>query len=230
MPTRLDLRDASGEISSNPASFFREALIGGNSWNAPYTTFIIGVIVGLFVIEVALTMQTGAGSPAVLVGYVFANQPWIAWPLAPFLHRGFQHFAANVAGIYVAAPVEQHASKRQYLGLLVLAGFFSLFADGVKLTLLASERHVAAYGASGFTFGLFGYGLAAPVGSEWRLPPRWWLIVLGGVAGIIAVLKNVALSVGDPVSLKLGHLGGLLVGLAFGYHGRSRQPWDKEDA
>lgn len=94
----------------------------------------------------------------------------------------------------------------------------------MKLTLLGSEPHVAAYGASGFAFGLFGYGLAAQVGSEWRLTPRWWLIVFGGVAGIIAVLKNVALSVGDPVSLELGHLGGLLVGLVLGYHSRSRQP------
>lgn len=72
-------------------------------------------------------------------------------------------------------------------------------------------------GTSGFGFGMLGYGLAVHVGSDWRLTRRWWLIAtLGGVA-IMEVLRNVLFAIGDPLSLNIGHLGGLIVGLLFGY-------------
>jgi membrane associated rhomboid family serine protease len=50
------------------------------------------------------------------------------------------------------------------------------------------------------------------------LTRRWWLIAtLGGVT-IIEVLRNVVFAIGDPLSLNIGHLGGLIVGLLFGYY------------
>lgn len=219
MSHRLSPQDAIESFYSNPLTFFADATVRHESVETRYTNAVLYVILGFFVLEVVLTTQLGAGSTYNLISYFFKHYPWIVWPVAPFLHRGLGHFVANIAFIYIAAPVEQRLSKLSYLGLLLFAGFLPVYVDGLKLALLGDEPHVAAYGASGFAFGLLGYALAAYLDTEWRLTPRQWLIVLGGVAGVIMVLKNGVLAIGDPVSLHLGHLGGLLVGMGFGYYG-----------
>lgn len=218
LPPRLGPRDAIERFSSNPITFLVDAVVRDKSVEARYTTAVLGLILWFFVLEVALMMNSGAASTHDLVSYFFKYHPWLVWPIAPFLHRGMGHFAVNVLFIYLAAPVEERLSKLQYFGLLFLAGFLPVYAGGLKLVIFGQEPHVAAYGASGFGFGLLGYGLAAQMGTEWRMTPRQWLIVLGGVAGVIVVLKNSVLAMGDPVALPLGHFGGLLVGISFGYH------------
>lgn len=218
VPPRLGPRDAIERFSSNPITFLVDAVVRDKSVETRHTTAVLGLILWFFVLEVALMMNSGAANTHDLVSYFFKYHPWLVWPIAPFLHRGIGHFAVNVLFIYIAGPVEERLSKLQYLGLLLLAGFLPVYADSLKLAIFGQEPHVAAYGASAFGFGLLGYGLAAQMGTEWWLTPRQWLIVLGGVAGVIAVLKNSVLAVGDPAALSLGHLGGLLVGICFGYH------------
>lgn len=218
IPPRLGPRDAIERFISTPITFLVDAVVRDKSVEARYTTAVLGLILWFFALEVALMLNYGAASTHDLVSYFFKFHPWLVWPIAPFLHRGVGHFAVNVLFIYIAAPVEDRLSKLQYLRLLFLAGFLPLYADGLKLVIFGQEPHVAAYGASGFVFGLLGYGLAAQMGNEWQLTPRQWLIVLGGVAGVIVVLKNGVLAMGDPVALHFGHLWGLLVGIGFGYH------------
>lgn len=215
-------RDALEAFGSNPFEFLADALIRDESGDTPFTMAVLGVMLAVFAIEVVLTLRFGAEKILFLVYFFFKNLTWITWPIAPFIHRGVGHFAANVLFIYIAAPVEHRLSKRRYLGLLFLAGFLPVYADGLKLLLFGSEPNVAVMGTSGFGFGLLGYGLATNLGTDWRLTPRWWLIVTIGVAAVLEVVRNGVLSIGDPLSLNIGHLGGLLVGLGLGYLGRSR--------
>ncbi|WP_302082645.1 rhomboid family intramembrane serine protease [Salinibaculum rarum] len=221
MSRQLGVQDATEEILSNPVTFFSEAFAPVDSQGVRYTERILVVILGFFALEVSLSVLYNAGSTYNLVSYFFKNHPWLVWPVAPFLHRGIGHFAANVAFIYIAAPVETRMSKVQYVGLLLFSGFLAVYADGLKLAVFGSEPHVAAYGASGFAFGLLGYGLSSIADTDWQLTPRWWLIVACGISAILLVIKNSLLAVSDPISLNIGHLGGLLVGLLFGHFGRA---------
>lgn len=65
---------------------------------------------------------------------------------------------ANVSVIYIAAPAERELTKFRYLGFAFLAGL-PVYAEGLKYWLFGSEPHVASCGASGFEFGLLGFGL-----------------------------------------------------------------------
>lgn len=221
MPERQGWRVAIDRVTSNPVGFIADATYRSGANPAPYTTYILLGVIFVFVLELSLVVISGADTVYQLASYVFAYHPLLAWPVAPFVHYGVKHFAANVVGLYIAAPVEGTLSKGQYLGLVVLAGFLPVYADGAKLFYLGSEPHVAAYGASGIVFGLLGCGLASRIGSEWRLTARWWLIVFLAGAAILAVGWNmIVAALGDPISLNLGHLGGLLAGLAIGYLAR----------
>lgn len=228
MSSRLGVQEATEEILSNPVTFFAEALTPVDSQDMRYTERILVLILGFFTLELSLSILYDAGSTYNLVSYFFKNYPWLVWPVAPFLHRGIGHFAANVAFIYIAAPVETRMCKIQYVGLLLFSGFLAVYADGLKLAVFGSEPHVAAYGASGFAFGLLGYGLSSIAGTDWQLTPRWWLIVACGISAIILVIKNSVLAIGNPISLNIGHLGGLLVGVLLGYFGRSE--WSIPDS
>lgn len=215
MPDRLGLPDALERFAFHPLSFLAEATVRDESGGIPYTRTVLVLVSFIFVMEVGHMLHVGADSTYLVASYFFVNHPWLAWPLAPFIHKGLGHFGANVAAIYIAAPVELGLSRFQYLGLLILSGFLPVYSDGLKLAVFGAEPNVAVYGASGFALGLAGFGLVKAAYSDLRLTPRWWLIVLIGIAGVAIVLKNIVLTIvaGDPVTLHLGHLGGLLVGL-----------------
>lgn len=213
MSERLGARAAIERFGTDPVSLLRDALVDDRPVGR-LTWTVLAVAGWFFAVELAVALRYGVDTAAV-VSYFFVEHPWVVWPLAPFLHRGVGHVALNLAAVYVAAPVERRLGASRYVALLFAAGYLPVYAEGVKLAVYGNSPNVAAYGISGFAFGLLGYGLVTHVGSTWRLTPRWWLVVLGGVSAVLAVLQDALLAVGDPVSLHLGHLGGLLVGAGF---------------
>lgn len=212
-------QNALDRVIRNPLSFFGEAFeLERSKQRSRYTRRVLLAIAWFFALELVLSHWYLNTTPVNTVSYFFIHHPWLVWPVAPFLHRGVFHFIANAGFLYLAAPIEQRITTRQYLLLLVCAGFLAVYADGVKLALLRSQPHVAAYGASGLAYGLLGYGLSRPVGTEWELTPREWLIAIAGVAACLAVARNCLSAIGDPLLLNIGHLGGLVVGVLIGYH------------
>ncbi|MFC7228215.1 rhomboid family intramembrane serine protease [Salinirubellus salinus] len=137
--------------------------------------------------------------------------------MAPLLHRGFGHFLANIVFIHIASPVESGLNRRKYISLLLLAGYVPVYADGVKFVIFGHEPHVAVYGASAFAFGLLAYEVGSHIGRNWELTPRQWLIVVCGLAAVAVVIKNGIISLWNPISLHLGHLGGASFGIVLGY-------------
>jgi membrane associated rhomboid family serine protease len=215
---RLRLGAAANRLASDPLAFLADALLRDEGGDTPHTDLLLGTVGGLFVAQLLLALRYGAATPRDAVSYLFVAHPELAWPLAPFLHRGVGHLAVNVVVVALAAPVERLLGRARFVGLLACAGFLPLYAEGAKLALLDDATHVAAYGASGFAFGLVGCGLAAQARRDARLTPRWWLVVLAGVAAVLAVLANVAeTALTGPLALNLGHLGGLVAGLGFGW-------------
>ena len=140
------------------------------------------------------------------------ERPVLAWAVAPLLHHGVRHLAANVLALAVAAPVERRVGTRWTLALLAVAGYLPLFAEGLKLAALAGDPHVGAYGASAFAFGLLGSGLVL----DKERDPRWWLVVLTGVAAALVVSFDVVMGLDAPLTVNVGHLGGLLAGAGIG--------------
>lgn len=221
MGEKIGLRDAVQTFASEMHWFLYRAFINEEN-KAPYTFSIIGVVCGIFLVELYLTITTSAASSRQIVAYLFINYPEPMWAIAPFIHRGLLHFGANVAGLYILSPLESQISRRHYTVLLITAGFIPVYADGVKIALLSTKEHAAAYGISGFLFGLLGFGvvhLYSKYQSHSGLDNREWVIVLLGVSSIVSVLVNLVTAFFDPLALKIGHLGGISVGILFGiYH------------
>lgn len=218
MPDRLGIREALHHFTSHPLSFLLDATVREHSSDTPRTYYVMAFVLLIFGFEVGLMFRAGAQSTEPIVAYYFIHVGWVAWPLAPFIHKGVFHVAGNVLMLYVAAPVERELSGSRYLGLLFLAGYLPVYADGLKLAVFGNEPNVLSAGASAFAFGLLGFGLVKSWGRDWQLSPRWWLIALGGVSGVIVVLENLIMTIasGNPVTLHLGHVGGVLVGLVYG--------------
>lgn len=217
MTNRYGPREAIVRFGNHPVEFLFQALRPINGEDTRYTSWILLILIGIFTVEVVFTYQTGAKSTYQLVSFFYKYHPEVVWPIAPLLHRGIGHFAANLAIIYILAPIEKHMTKREYGLLILLAGFLTLYIDGVKLYYLGSDPHVAVYGASGFGFGLLGYAFARQWVSIWKYRPRCWLIYVLGFIGIGVVFWNLLMALSNPVNLNFGHFGGLTIGLLLGY-------------
>jgi membrane associated rhomboid family serine protease len=212
VPERTTPSAAAREFVRAPLPFLRDGLREARVRDRPYTRTFLGVVVSLFLATaVAAYLRTGTVGPGLVVAALFVAAPEAAWPAAALLHRGVGHLAANVAVLYVAAPVEDDLSLREYLAVLVVTGYLPLFADGLKLELLGNTAHVAAYGASAFGYGLLGVGLVT-FGRRGRVTRREFLILLLGLLSVVGVAANVVRGVFDPLSLELGHLLGLVFG------------------
>lgn len=217
MPNRYGPREAFVRMGNHPVEFLSEALRPIKGEEIRYTSWILFILLGVFVVEVVLMYQSGAESTYQLVSYFFKYYPAVVWPVAPFLHRGIGHFAGNLLVVYLAAPVETRMTKREFGILVLLAGYVAIFADGVKLFLFGSEPHVAVYGASGLGFGLLGYALAQQLGSIWEHTPRWWVIYVASFTAVGMIVTNLLAAVSNPIAIKLGHLGGFTVGFLLGH-------------
>ncbi len=211
----LGLREALESFASEPHRFLFRAFVE-DEIRTPYTYSIIGLSSGVFLLEGYLTFATAAVSIEQIVAYLFVHHPNLMWPIAPFVHQGLLHFGANIGGLYVVSPLESEISWRQYVLLLVSTGFAPVYADGIKIDLFASTEYAAAYGISGFLYGLLGFGtvhLYRTCQRQSGLSNREWIIVLLGVSAVISVLVDVSTAFPDPLALNIGHLGGVGVGL-----------------
>ncbi|MFB6121373.1 MAG: rhomboid family intramembrane serine protease [Halobacteriaceae archaeon] len=214
MSERRGPRAVAADLGQRPVSLLA-ASVRGRFDGAPLTWTVFALSVWVFALEAAAALYLGTGTRAV-VATLFVRAPWVAWPLAPVLHQRLGHLAANAAVLYVAAPVEARIGRWDAAGLFLAGGVLPLYVEGAKLWLLAGDPHVAAYGASAFGFGLLGCGLALALDADWTLTPRWWLVTLTGVAAVLVVTVDVVTALGAPMAMNLGHLGGLLAGVAVG--------------
>ncbi|MEU9378972.1 rhomboid family intramembrane serine protease [Streptomyces sp. NPDC048255] len=126
-------------------------------------------------------------------------------PLAPFLHFGFDHVAANSVPLLVLGFVAALSGIRRFLVVCTAV----VLADGLGVWLV-SPSHTITAGASGLVFGLFGYLLVR--GFVERRP-------LGVVVGVvIAAVWGGSFFLGilptDSGVSWQGHLFGLLAGAA----------------
>jgi membrane associated rhomboid family serine protease len=191
---------------------FRAALHARTPWPIA-TPALAAVNVGVF-----LAMAAGAGALADhdtlvawggSVGPRTANGEWWRLVTAMFVHTGFWHLVANMAGlvplgVLLERLVGHFALAAVYLTAGVLAGVVSLFAFPLDVSA----------GASGAVFGLVGLLIAAVAwGLLQRSAVTIRLMALKNMAPAVAVflLHAIATSRGNGVELA-----GLVTGLASG--------------
>ena len=141
-----------------------------------------------------------------------------------FLHAGLGHLFVNMFSLmFIGSFVEKLIGKKRFLALYFASGILA----GVLFVLIAAitgtDLNVYAVGASGAIFGLGGL-LAVltprlPVLVFFILPMPMWIAMFF----LMGVLWIMSLGLGLPIG-NVAHLGGLLVGLVYGFYLKKKYP------
>ena len=180
-----------------------------------WTFILIGICVIVFLLQNAVS--SWGGWPYCAFFPAFALQyPWM-FVTSIFLHAGIDHVLFNmIALFFFGAYLERLAGPKLLIVIFFAAGIVGNF--GYMLT--ASDSTVPAIGASGAIYGVMGV-LAV-------LTPKLLVFVYGIIpmpmvvfAALYAIIDLVGLFA--PSDIAHGaHIGGLMIGLAFGFYLRQR--------
>lgn len=150
-----------------------------------------------------------------------------------FMHAGLGHLFVNMVSLmFIGSFVEKLIGKKRYILLYLLGG---LFAGGLFVLLAGLLGDISwgfrvfgspdtfAVGASGAIFALG--GLLAVLTPKLKvlvffvIPMPMWAAMIG----LLGVLWLASISLGLPVG-NTAHLGGLLVGLGYGFYLKKKYP------
>ncbi|MFJ2578516.1 rhomboid family intramembrane serine protease [Kitasatospora aureofaciens] len=132
----------------------------------------------------------------------------------PFLHFGWDHIEANSWPLFAFGFVAAYRGMRKFL----LASLLITVAGGLTVWLLERPEAVTA-GASGMVYGYFGYVVLRGILDRNLLDAAIGIVI----AALYSYLLLGVLPVAEGVSW-LGHLGGLIGGLAAAWLLRNRAP------
>ncbi|MGD0065361.1 MAG: rhomboid family intramembrane serine protease [Streptosporangiaceae bacterium] len=133
--------------------------------------------------------------------------------IAPFLHFNWDHIEGNSGPLFVFGLLAAYRGVVRFLGVTALVAVTS----GLAVWLFQGHRELTV-GASGLIFGYFGYVLARGV-IDRNLVDALAAVVMGLS---YAYILTVAIP-GTPGVSWIGHLGGLVGGLAAGWIFRARR-------
>jgi len=140
-----------------------------------------------------------------------------------FMHVGFFHLFVNMLSLFfIGSLVEKILGKKRYLWFYLTAGLFAGLFFILTSYILKTDLSIYAVGASGALFGLVGllmfltpdlpvYIMFIPIPIKMKYAAPGILILLW----IISALGNV------PIG-NTAHLGGLILGLAYGIYLRKK--------
>lgn len=181
-------------------------------WNriSTVTKYLLGINIGVFLVTMLL--------PFYGVVKVFGLTPSLFWagafwqPLSSmFMHGGLFHLLMNMMGLWsIGMFLERSIGSKYFLKLYFLSGFTS----ALFVVLFQGNPSIPTVGASGAIFGLLGalavlYPNSPLVFFVFPVRARTAALVLGVVSFLFALSDG-----GSGIS-HLGHLGGLLGGLAY---------------
>jgi len=140
-----------------------------------------------------------------------------------FMHAGFFHIFANMLSLlFIGGFVERILGKKRYFSFYLISGLFAGIFFVLASLILTSDFNTYAVGASGAIFGLIGllmvltpnlpvYIMFIPIPVKMKYAAPAMLISLW----LISLFGNV------PVG-NTAHLGGFLIGLAYGFYLRKK--------
>lgn len=171
---------------------------GGTPINKPLVTYgLIGINVGIFLLQFAIGINAVAGDWGMWPVGVAVGGEWWRLLTAAFLHGSVLHIAFNMYVLFALGPtLERILGHGRYLTLYVLAAF----GGGVASYVFSDVRTVSV-GASGAIFGLMGALVVA--GRRLRYDVTQVLVLLG---------INVVIGFFSAGVDWRAHLGGLVTG------------------
>lgn len=181
--------------------------------DAPITYSLIGVITGIFIIEIGMTLFYGLPQVHIFSTGLFGVYPTVAWIAAPLLHRGPLHWIASVVGLlFLGTAVERHWSRWRYLGFLLLTGYGAT-AAGALVMRVFTDSQLAFYGTSGIVFALAGFAVVHLPWSHLRVTRVEWFAAFIGVVALLQVIADPLTGpYFDPYWINGGHAAGFVIG------------------
>jgi membrane associated rhomboid family serine protease len=199
--------------------------------NFSYTSVLIGVNVVFFLIAIILGVfssphcdQTICKFIALTPAMILTGQYLWTFLTSMFMHGGSFHLFANMLSLmFIGNFVEKLIGKKRFVWLYFGGGLFA----GLFFVLIAlatgSNLNVYAVGASGAIFALGGL-LAVltprlPVLVFFVIPMPMWAAMGFLMFGLWALSLGLGLPIGN-----IAHLGGLIVGLTYGFYLKRKYP------
>ncbi|MGE5287784.1 MAG: rhomboid family intramembrane serine protease [Micromonosporaceae bacterium] len=174
------------------------------------------VMVGFIVVIWALQIANWAGHYGLDTSYGIIPRNVLRLPdifIAPFLHFSWSHIEANSGPLFVFGFLAAYRGVWRFVSVTVLIAITS----GMAIWFFASTNTLTV-GASGLIFGYFGYVVAR------GLIDRNLIDALVGAVMALSFAYLVTVAVpGTPGVSWIGHLGGLVGGVAAGWLFRSRR-------
>jgi|TARA_B100002003_G_C14086073_1_gene522440 membrane associated rhomboid family serine protease len=220
------------------AQWFEQKFSGGGirhphrrkkvSSNWSYTSILIGINVAAFIL---FFIFLGSVNESVLVSWIAlmpaivltGNHLW-TFVTSMFMHGNLTHLFVNMLSLmFIGNFVEKLIGKNRFLWLYFGGGIFA----GVFFVLIAlatgNDLNVYAVGASGAIFALGGL-LAVltprlPVLVFFIIPMPMWAAMGFLMLGLWLISASFGLPIGN-----IAHLGGLVVGLGYGFYLKNKYP------
>jgi len=204
---------------------------------ATYTSWIILInvvaFIGFFILISTLGEQQAVNILALQPAAVLSGFTIWAFLTSMFLHANLTHLFVNMISLmFIGSFVERLIGNKRFIMLYFVAGLFAglffvvlagLFGNTEIGAKLFGSPLTFAVGASGAIFGLG--GLLAVLTPKLKVllffiipMPMWFAMV-----GMLGILWLLSFSVGLPIG-NAAHLGGLLVGVAYGFYLKHKYP------
>ena len=141
-----------------------------------------------------------------------------------FMHGGLGHLFVNMVSLmFIGGFVEKLIGYKRFLGLYFASGIFAGIFFVLIAAILGADLNVFAVGASGAIFGIGGL-LAVltprlPVLVFFVIPMPMWIAMAFLLFGLWALSSGIGLPIANTA-----HLGGLLVGLGYGFYLKNKYP------
>jgi membrane associated rhomboid family serine protease len=194
---------------------------------ATYTGLFVFLNIVFFLIFLGFSYKYGDAATswvALMPSAVLSGHGLWTFLTSMFMHASIGHLFVNMLSlVFIGGFVEKLIGKKRYLWLYLGSGLFAGIFFVLVAYMTGTDMNVYAVGASGAIFGLGGL-LAVltprlPVLVFFIIPmPMWAAMVF-----LLAVLWLLSASLSLPVG-NVAHLGGFLVGLAYGFYLRQKYP------
>ncbi len=203
---RITLEDIT--LSPEAAAFIEKA----SEIRPSYSYIILACLVAVFFFQLMTLIDRNGDFRAFTIAGLVKPDTWEKreyWRIltSAFLHGGFLHIYFNTQAFYGFASLIEAVSHRARMAIVFL---LSIIGGGVLSMIFLPEG--ISVGASGGIMGLIGYLAVYGYRRKRQLPPNFLRSMLINI-GFVAAFGIVAYRIID----NFAHLGGLLVGLTYGF-------------
>jgi len=198
------------------------------SSNLSYTSILIGINIVVFFGYLMLVAAVGDNVAvswiALMPAAILAGEKLWTFVTSMFMHAGLGHLFVNMVSLmFIGNFVEKLIGKKRFIWLYFVGGLFAGLLFVLVAMATGMDLNVYAVGASGAIFALGGL-LAVltprlPVLVFFIIPMPMWAAMGFLMFGIWAISSSFGLPIGNTA-----HLGGLIIGLGYGFYLKRRYP------